>query len=62
MLTDILKLLIRNDRHIILVGGLNMNTHADGCGHKQLLDIINAYNMIMTINTPTPVTESTATL
>ncbi|PNF31582.1 hypothetical protein B7P43_G00791 [Cryptotermes secundus] len=62
LLIDILQQLAQKDRYIILVGDLNINTMENGCGHKQLLDIINAYNMIMTINIPTRVTESTATI
>jgi hypothetical protein len=62
LLTDILELLIWNDRYIIPVGDLHINTYDDKCGHKQLLVIFDAYNMIMTINTPTQVTESMATI
>jgi hypothetical protein len=31
-------------------------------GHKQLLDVANISNLTMTINTPTQVTQSTATI
>jgi hypothetical protein len=33
-----------------------------GCGHKHLSDVANAYNLTVTINTPTRITESTATI
>jgi hypothetical protein len=41
---------------------LNINIQEDGCGHKQLLDTANIYKLTMTINTPTWLTESTATI
>jgi hypothetical protein len=44
------------------VGDLNINTQQDGSGHKQLLDVTKAYNLTVTINVPTRVTDSKATL
>jgi hypothetical protein len=51
-LTDILEQLVQKDCYIILLGDLKINTQEDGCGHKQLLDVANIYNLTMTINTP----------
>lgn len=36
--------MVQKDHYIKLVGDLNINIQ-DGCGHKQLLDIANAYNL-----------------
>jgi hypothetical protein len=46
---------------MIPVGDLNINTQQGRSSHKQLLDVTKAYNLTVTINVPTRVTESTAT-
>jgi hypothetical protein len=51
----------QKDQYIILVGDLNINTQQGGSSYKQLLDVTKAYNLTVTINVPTRVTESTAT-
>jgi exonuclease III len=61
LLTVILEQTVHKCGNIILVGDLNINTLENGWDHKQLLDIINAYNLTMTIKVPTRVTESSAT-
>jgi exonuclease III len=61
-LIDILEQLVQKDRYIILAGDLNINIQEGGCSHKQLLDVTKAYNLTVTINIPTWVTESMATI
>jgi hypothetical protein len=61
-LIDILEQQYKKDCYIILVGDLNINTQEDGCGHRQLFDVANIHNLTMTINIPTTITESTATI
>jgi hypothetical protein len=56
-----LEKLAQKDQYIILVGDLNINTQQGGSSHKQLLDVTKTYNLTVTINIPTRVTESTAT-
>jgi hypothetical protein len=56
-----LEKLAQKDQYIILVGDLIINTQKGGSSHKQLLDVTKAYNLAVTINIPTGVTESTAT-
>jgi exonuclease III len=60
-LTYILEKLAQNDQYIILVGDLNINTQQGGSSHKQLLHVTKAYNLAVTINIPTRVTECMAT-
>jgi exonuclease III len=61
-LIGIFEQLVQKDCYTIIVGDFNINTQEDGCDRKQLLDVINAYNLTMTINVPTRVTESLATI
>jgi hypothetical protein len=44
------------------VGDLNINIQVGGSSDKKLLDVTKAYNMTVTINIPTRVTESRATI
>jgi hypothetical protein len=57
-----LEKLVQKAQYIILVGDLNINTQEGGCSHKQFLDVTKAYNLTVTINIPTRVTESTETI
>jgi radical SAM superfamily enzyme len=41
---------------------IKINIHVDGNGQKQLQDVLNAYNLTLTINKPTRVREKTATV
>jgi hypothetical protein len=61
-LIGILEQLIQKDQYIIIVRDLHINIQDKGCGHKQLLDVANAYNLTVTINIRTRVTESMATI
>jgi hypothetical protein len=56
-----LENLVQKDQYIILEGDLNINIQQDGSSHKQLLDVTKTYNLTVTINVPTRVTDSTAT-
>jgi hypothetical protein len=61
-LINILQQLVQKDCYIILVRDLNIHIPEKRCGHRQLLDVTDIYNLTRTIITATCLTESMATV
>lgn len=53
---------INNKSKIIILGDLNINKDDKNIVYKQLLDIVNTYKLVLAINEPTRVTETTASI